>query len=257
MASGRDPRFVDRFAGVAHDYAAYRPRYPDALFAWLASVAPARDLAWDCGAGSGQATIGLAAHFAHVVATDASAAQLALASPHPRVEYRVAPADASGLPNGSVDLVTVAQAAHWFDLPRFYAEVSRVAAPRGVVALWMYNLLSTGDREMDAMLLAFYRETLGGWWSPERRLIDEEYRTIPFPFEEIDAPGFEMRARWTLAHLVGFLRSWSAVASYREALGIDPVDALRDRMAARWGDPDAGREIVWPVVVRAGRAGPS
>ena len=257
MASERDSRFVDRFADVARDYAAFRPRYPDALFAWLASAAPARGLAWDCGAGSGQATIGLAAHFHRVVATDASAAQLALAAAHPRVEYRVAPADSSGLADRSVDLVAVAQAAHWFDLPRFYAEVRRVAVPRAVVALWMYNLLSTGDREMDETLLAFYRETLAGWWSPERRLIDEEYRTIPFPFEEIAAPAFEMHARWTLAHLVGYLRSWSAVASYREALGTDPVDVLRDGLAARWGDPAAEREIVWPLVVRAGRVGPS
>jgi len=245
--------FTDRFAGVAREYASYRPGYPDALFAWLASIAPARDVAWDCGAGNGQASVGLAAHFARVIATDASATQVAHATPHPAVEYRVAPAEASGLPDDSVDLVTVAQAAHWFDLPRFFAEARRVARPKGVVALWTYNLLETGVPAIDGMVTRFYAETLAAWWSPERRLVDENYRSIVFPFAEITAPPFEMRTRWTLEQLLGYLRTWSAVDRYRRETGDDPVSPLGAALRAEWGDPALAREIAWPLAFRVGR----
>ena len=65
---------------------------------------------------------------------------------HPRVEYRVAPAERSGLPDAAVDLVTLALAAHWFDLPRFYAEVRRVGRPRTAIALISSGFcMSTGS----------------------------------------------------------------------------------------------------------------
>ena len=246
-------KFTDHFSSVALAYAAHRPRYPDELFAWLASISPARGVAWDCGAGSGQASVGLAAHFGRVIATDASAAQIAQAPPHPAVEYRVAPAEDTGLPDESADIVTVAQAAHWFDLPRFFAEARRVVRPGGVVALWTYNLLSSGVPEVDALIGHFYGTTLGPWWSPERRLVDEGYRSIAFPFDERPAPPFEMRARWTLDQVLGYLRTWSAVDRFRRETGRDPVVPLADALRRQWTEPAAPREIVWPLALRVGR----
>jgi len=176
--------FKDHFSSASDRYAAFRPDYPAALYAWLAGLSTARDTAWDCATGSGQAALGLAPHFRRVVASDASAEQIRHAGPHPGIEYRVAPAEASGLADRSVDLVTVAQAAHWFDLPRFYAEVARVLKPGGVLALWGYGrMVLPGD--MDAPFRRFYGETVGPYWPPERALIDDAYRSLDFPFAEI------------------------------------------------------------------------
>lgn len=242
--------FRDHFGAVSDAYARHRPRYPEALFAFLASVAPARDLAWDCGTGNGQAALGLAEHFRRVVATDASAGQLARARPHPRVEYRRAPADASGLPDRSTDLVTAAQALHWFDLPRFYAEARRVLVAGGVLAVWCYGLLAAGP-ELDPALRRFYEDTVGPYWPPERRLVDAGYRSLDFPFEEIPAPALAMETAMTLDDLGGFLSSWSATRYYRERRGHDPVPPLLAELAPAWG-PGA-RRIRWPLAVRAGR----
>ena len=245
--------FADHFSGVAAGYATYRPRYPDALFEYLASLAPQRTVAWDCAAGSGQATLGLAKHFARVIATDASEAQLAQAPAHARVEYRVATAESSGLPPASVDLVAVAQAAHWFDLPRFHAEARRVAVPRGVIALWTYGLTRIDGGAIDDLLDRFYTEVVGPYWPPQRRLIEEEYRTIPFPFEEVAPPALTMTATWSLARLLGYLRTWSSTWRYREVRGEDPVIALERQLAPVWGDGEAVREVRWPLAMRVGR----
>ncbi|HEY6066574.1 MAG TPA: class I SAM-dependent methyltransferase, partial [Thermoanaerobaculia bacterium] len=177
--------FPDHFSGVAGAYAEHRPRYPDRLFEWVAGLAPRRELAWDCATGNGQAALGLADHFERVIATDASPAQIAAAVPHPRVEYRVAPAESSGLAAESADVVTVGQALHWFDRPAFYAEVRRVLRPGGVLAAWTYGHCLLGDPSADAAMRRFYSETVGPCWPPERALVDEGYRSIELPFEEI------------------------------------------------------------------------
>lgn len=246
--------FADHFSGVAAGYAAHRPRYPDALFDWLGGIAPARDVAWDCAAGSGQATLGLTAHFGRIIATDASEAQLRSAPSHPRVEYRVAPAEASGLPGGIADLITVAQAVHWFDPPRFHAEVRRVARPGGVVAVWCYGTNRIDDGPIDRAVDRFYHDVVGEYWPPERRFIEEGYRTIPFPFPEITPPSFEMTSRWTLLELLGYLRTWSSVSRFREALGRDPVIALETELAPLWGDIGSAKQVVWPLAMRVGVA---
>lgn len=246
--------FTDHFSTVAPAYAAARPTYPDALLAYVARCAPARRHAWDCGAGSGQATRALARHFDRVTASDASAAQLGQAPPVANVEYRVVPAERSGLPDGSVDLVTVAQALHWFDVPAFFAEAQRVLVPGGVVAVWCYGMLRVGDEAVDRVLSRFYTDTVGPYWPPERRLVESGYRTLAFPFDELRPPAFEMSAAWPLADLLAYVRTWSATGRYAQAHGRDPVAALGDQLAVHWGPAGRPRTVRWPLSLRVGRA---
>jgi ubiquinone/menaquinone biosynthesis C-methylase UbiE len=244
--------FPDHFSDHANRYKAYRPTYPDALFGYLASLAPARDLAWDCATGNGQAARGLTPHFRSIVALDASPRQLALAARHESICYVLALADRTPLPDHSVDLAIVATAFHWLDLPRFYAEVQRVAKPAGILAGWGYKRpsVSTG---VDAVLQRFDTEVLREFWLPETRLAVEGYRTMPFPFDEIDTPPFRMSREWDLEHLMGFLGTWSASLRYRTQTGWDPVDEIRDELTAAWGDPRQQRQVTWDLFMRVGR----
>jgi SAM-dependent methyltransferase len=244
--------FADHFSDRAAGYAAHRPRYPRALVDFLADAAPGRERAWEAGCGSGQLTVGLAARFDRVIATDPSAEQLAHAPPHPRIEYRIATAEASGLPDRCADLAVAAQAAHWFDLEGYYAEVRRVARPGAVVALVCYDLLRVGD-DVDPIIARFYTDVLGPYWPPERRHVEDGYRSLPFPFDEIPAPDLEMRAEWTLADLLGYVRTWSAVRALERAEGTGAVEALEEELVREWGDGGAPRPVRWPLAVRAGR----
>jgi ubiquinone/menaquinone biosynthesis C-methylase UbiE len=243
--------FADHFSAVATDYADARPSYPAALFDWLASRCARHELAWDCGAGSGQASLALAAHFARVFATDASAAQIARATPHPRVDYRVAPAECSGLDPHCADLVTVAQALHWFDADRFWPEVRRVARTGALCAAWTYGPLRV-DGEEAAAHVQRRRAFIAPWWPDERRHVENGYRELPFPFERLDAPAFAIEARWSVERLLGYLRSWSSVVRFRQARGEDPVQQLEAALRAAWGASDRGRMIRWPLAVLAG-----
>jgi SAM-dependent methyltransferase len=244
--------FKDHFSGHAADYRAYRPTYPTELFAYLASLAPGHELVWDCGTGSGQAAVALADHFDRVFATDASAQQLENAEPHKKVEYRVAPAEACPLPDGSADLVTVAQALHWFDHPRFFAEVSRVCKPRGVLAAWTYDFHSV-DEALDPILKRFQDAFVGPYWPPERALVMAGYRTIPFPFEAIEAPPFSLTAEWDLPRLLGYMNTWSALKRFVQAKGFNPLERLADDFRAAWGDPATVRTVRWLLAMRVGR----
>lgn len=247
---------ADHFSRQAPDYAKYRPSYPEALFSWLAERAPDHALAWDVGCGSGQAAVPLAAYFQRVVATDLSAAQIAQAHPHPRVEYRVAPCEASGLPDASCDLVAVAQAIHWFDFDRFYAEVRRVLKPGGLLAAWTYLLLR-GEPALDAVIEKFYTEVLTPWWPPQRRWVELGYVSMPFPFTAVSPqPTFEIRLSWTLAELVGYVGTWSAVQRCLAETGNDPTRELLERLRPHWGAPETRREIVWPIALLAGHKPP-
>jgi SAM-dependent methyltransferase len=246
--------FADHFSAQAAAYARFRPHYPAALFEVLASVAPARRLVWDCGTGSGQAAIGLAEHFAQVHATDPSAGQLAHATRHERVTYADGRESHSGLRDGSVDLVTAAQAAHWFDLHAFYAEARRVLVPRGVLAVWCYGAMRAGD-DLDPDLTWFYEQRIGRYWPPERALVDSGFTTLLFPFESVPMPAMEMHALMSRDELLGYIGTWSAVARGRAVEAADPLAELAERIAPRWPDADTRRVVRWLIGIRAGRVG--
>lgn len=245
--------FKDHFSRLSTAYSEYRPTYPSALFDYLAELCPVRRRAWDCACGSGQATLALARHFDSVIATDASAQQIAAAFPSDKVSYRVARAEDSGIESGSVDLVTVAQALHWFDLDAFYREVRRVLAPSGAIAVWTYGGLHLEDQRAEALIQEFYHDIVGPYWPPERNIVENGYRDLAFPFTELRAPVFNIEADWDLARLLGYLRTWSATARYIDDKHVDPVVALGERLAPAWGDPARVRKVTWPLAIRVGR----
>jgi SAM-dependent methyltransferase len=241
------------FTTVAREYAEFRPGYPPELFAWLAGVAPALDAVWDCGCGSGQASVALAARFATVHATDVAAEQVAAARQHPRVRYSVAPAERSGLAEASVDLVTVAQALHWFDVDAFYAEARRVGRPGALLAVWNYPRPRFVDAELDRVFFDFYSNVVGPYWPAGRRHIEANYTTLAFPFREIPHPGFGLDLDWPFEQVIGYVSSWSATARYREALREDPVPLLRESLGAIWPADGAAARVRIPLGLRVAR----
>lgn len=245
--------FHDHFSQVASRYAEFRPRYPAALFDWLATLASPDSVVWDCAAGNGQASVDLAERFGRVIATDASQEQIASATPHPKIEFRVAPAEQSGLADESVGLITVAQALHWFDRDRFYSEIRRVLKPGGVLAVWAYGVNRADDAAIDSVIFNFYENVVGPYWPPERRLVEDGYRTIVFPFDEITSPGFCMEAYWTLEELTGYFGTWSATNRFIKATGRNPLEPLAAELRQVWGDAQRPRRIEWPLAVRGGR----
>lgn len=243
--------FSNHFGSVSQAYAASRPCYPPQLFDWLAEQCPTHRLAWDCGTGSGQAALDLAQRFDQVMASDASAEQIAQAPRRDNIDYRVAPAEASGLPAASAELVTVAQALHWFDPDAFYAEVRRVLVPGGLIAAWSYGIVEVQGTTPNRLVQDFYHRIVGPYWPAERRHVETGYRELPFPFAPVAAPPFSMELDWSLDQLLDYLRSWSATARYRQAKGEDPVAALDRQLRPHWGA--AERRVTWPLALRAGR----
>ena len=245
-------RDKDHFSGHAACYQQFRPSYPAALFAYLGSLCPSHELAWDCATGNGQAAVGLSAHFSGVIATDASAQQIDQAQLDPKVRYLVAPAEQAPIDDATVDLVTVAQALHWIDLTSFYAEVRRVARPRGILAVWCYQLHNISP-EIDAIVTRLYSDIVGPYWPPERKIVEDGYRTIAFPFDELTTPGFELVHSWDLEHLLGYMGSWSSTQRYRKQIGADPLPLIAQDLEAAWGDPAMTRNVIWPLHLRVGR----
>ena len=244
--------FSDHFSGCAGSYAAFRPKYPPDLLRFLAERSPRRELAWDCGSGNGQAAVLLAEHFARVQATDASREQLSHAVEHPRVTYRVGLEDDSGLPERSADLVTVAQALHWFDLTRFYAEVRRVLVPGGLVAVWCYGHAQLDDA-LGALFDRFYLRRVGPYWPPERRHVESGYCDLDFPFDELDAGSWAMQARLDRRQLLGYIGTWSGVKECRAREGVDPLLELETELAELWPDRGETLPVRWPIALRVGR----
>jgi SAM-dependent methyltransferase len=243
--------FKDHFSQSAAGYAAYRPTYPIELARFLAGTAARKEFAWDCGCGSGQLSTLLAEEFAEVYATDASAKQIDNAVPHPQVRYACAPAEASGLGDHVADLIVAAQAAHWFDLPAFYQEVRRVGRPGSVIALVSYGVLKV-DEQLDPIIARFYWDVLGPYWPPERKLVEEGYRSLDFPFDEIQAPNMAMSAAWTLPDFLGYLNTWSSVAAMERATGPEPREQFSHDLGAAWGLGEEKRIIRWPLALRVG-----
>ena len=248
------PGWPDHFSAGAQSYARHRPRYPEALFDRIAAEAPARGTAWDCGSGNGQAALALAFRFDRVVATDASAHQLGIARRTAAVHYVVATAEATPLAGSSVDLVAVAQAAHWFALDAFYEEVRRVCRPGALLAMWTYGLCRVSPA-LDETIAWFYREVVGSYWPPQRAWVDGAYRDLPFPFEPVRISAPDIERDWTLADLAGYVGTWSAVKRYRDARGTDPVSALLvPALRPAWPAGES-RSVTWPLALRAGRVG--
>ena len=244
--------FKDNFTSQSANYLAFRPGYPENLFRFLAGECHQCKLAWDAATGNGQAAQKLAMHFEEVYATDASSTQIYNAIPKQNIIYAVSNEQAPALKRRSVNLITVAQALHWFDIEVFYAEAERVLKKHGLIACWSYKLFrinSEIDREIDS----FYSDTLGKYWDPERRLVETGYRSLSFPFREMKTPRFEMKAIWNFESMIGILGSWSAVANFKKREGSDPVSENTDRLKAVWGNTDKTREVSWALSMRVGR----
>ncbi|MFL6591121.1 MAG: methyltransferase domain-containing protein [Luteimonas sp.] len=243
--------FKDHFSAVAVDYAQARPDYPEALYGWIASIAPGRARVWEAGCGSGQASRGLARHFRHVFATDPSAAQIAQASGPENVAFAVEPGERCSLADASVDAICVAQALHWFDREAFFAECGRVLKPAGVLVAWGYQDIQVPPAVAGAN--AALQEEIRAYWPPERDLIDQAYARFCWPFEALQVPDFDLSAQWPLTRLLGYFSSYSATRRFREATGRDPVAAHAHALAKAWGDPGTARTVRWPMFVHARR----
>jgi SAM-dependent methyltransferase len=244
--------FKHLFSWQSGDYARFRPTYPAALYDWLATLPAERRLAVDVGTGNGQAAVELSRRFDRVVGVDPSEAQLANAPPTPNVAWRRGSDDATGVEAAGADLVTAAQAFHWFKQPPFFAEVRRIVRPGGALAVWCYGL-AVITPAVDAEVYELYEPMLGRYWEPERKLVEQGYRSVAFPFEELGGvPTFDIQLDWTFRHLMGYLGTWSPLKRYREERGEDPLPIMLPRLQRAWGDV-AERRVTWPLSVRAFR----
>ena len=239
----------DNFSSQSSSYAKYRPAYPKAVYRFLREKLDQTEKAWDCGTGNGQVANELAKFFKEVLATDISQQQLDNAVIQPNIHYSVQPAEKTSFPDNSFDLITVAQAIHWFDFEAFYNEVKRVLKPNGIIAVIGYSLFKSNP-ETDEVIHKFYRNIIGPFWDEERRYLDEKYKTIPFPFKEIESPVFEQEYQWTFNHLIGYLKTWSAVKHYEKANGENPVDLIENELKATFG---AKNKVVFPIIFRSGK----
>ena len=242
----------DNFSKLSRRYARFRPAYPAALYDLLLSLVDGRDAAWDCGTGNGQVASALAGRFRRVVATDISREQIANAEKLPNIEYLITPAESVPFPDGAFDLVTAAQAAHWFDLPAFYREAARTLKPGGIIALIGYSL-SRVNPAVDAVVDRLYKVILDGFWDEERKLVDKHYRSMPFPFEEVASPDFSASYEWPVDQYAGYLGTWSAVQHYRDRKGEDPIDLIARDLRAAWGDAPT-LTVSFPMFARIGAA---
>jgi ubiquinone/menaquinone biosynthesis C-methylase UbiE len=238
----------DYFSGQAEGYARFRPQYPDALYQFILSKSKENDLAWDCGTGNGQTARELVKYFKQVYASDISEKQIEQAYQSNHIRYAIEPAEKTSLLNGTVNLVTVSQALHWFDVDEFYAEVKRVCKPNGLLTAWTYQLLQV-DPQIDERVTHFYTDILGKYWDEARKHVDDGYASIHFPFKQIPAPAFSIEVIWTLADIEGFLKTWSAVQKFITVNGYDPVDDLILSLAETW-KPGEERNVRFPVCLK-------
>ena len=240
---------LDRFSGHANLYAQYRIDYPADLYDFVLSFTKNRQTAWDCATGNGQVAGALAEFFTQVEATDISETQLILAVKKPNINYQISTAEQSPFADNTFDLITVAQALHWFDVAAFHQEVRRVAKPGAVIAEWGYGLVQLGP-DLDPIMLDFYRNRIGPYWDPQRKYIDDAYATLPFPFTDVRQAEFTARRTWSLDRFLNYLRTWSAVRQYIHENEEDPIVGLGEEFAPIWGEGE--REVRFPIFLRVG-----
>ncbi|EMF82218.1 methyltransferase domain protein [Leptospira weilii serovar Topaz str. LT2116] len=243
--------FKDHFSSHSFSYSEFRPGYPLELFLYLKNLVPNAKIVWDCGTGTGQAAVSLAATFEKVIATDPSTNQISSAEPRKNVEYRICKAEDSTLENDEVDLITVAQAFHWFNFESFYKEAIRVGRKNGILAIWGYDLHRISP-EIDNIVDKLYRVIVGSYWPPERKYVEEKYKTIPFPFEEIIPPSFSMKEEWTVDQILGYLRTWSSVRKYIQKNESDPVLLVETEIRNFWGKAQT-KIVEWPLFLKIGK----
>jgi SAM-dependent methyltransferase len=242
----------DNFSTQANEYAKYRPTYPNELFNYLLSLTTEKECLWDCATGNGQVAGELAAHFKHVYATDISEAQIQNAVRLPNISYSIQSAEKTDFGDKTFDLIVVAQAIHWFNFDNFYKEVKRTLKSNGLLAVAGYNLLQISN-EVDVVVKQFKTEYIAEYWDAERRYIDEGYQTIPFPFDEIEAPEFSISLQWTFDHLIGYLDTWSAVKHFEKQKGINPVQQYKNKLKTAWGNEET-KLVTFPILLRVGRS---
>jgi hypothetical protein len=239
------------FGAAADAYRAFRPTYPDALFSYLSSLCVQHKWALDCATGNGQAAVDLARYFDHVAAFDSSPEQIAAALPHARVDYRIGTAEALPFTESRFDLVTAVQAAHWFDLAKFYAGLHSVMVAGGVLAIWGYSYCRI-DAEIERVVAERLLAPIEPYWAHGNRVILERYRTIPFPFAEIEWPGFAATHVWTRETFLNYMRTWSSYRRYVAEQAFDPMPALDEALAELWPDAEA-KPVIFDLVGRVGR----
>ncbi|RYZ16873.1 MAG: class I SAM-dependent methyltransferase [Chitinophagaceae bacterium] len=242
----------DLFSNQAATYARYRPTYPAELFDWLLQRTAGRERALDCATGNGQAATALAEHFREVEAIDISEGQLAQAQQRPNIHYQCSTAEQTPFPDAHFDLVTMAQAFHWMDAPRFCAEMNRVGLPGAVVAAWSYKFPTTSDEAVNKVILDFYVNVTGPYWEPERAHVDKDYATLAFDFDDVETARFTSVMRWTRADLLGYFATWSATQKYLRLHGSSPV-ALVEEPLARVLAEDRVLDVRFPLFLKAGR----
>ena len=241
----------DNFSTQADNYARYRPAYPLHFFDYLNSIIPTKQNAWDCGTGNGQVAFELAKTFDNVFATDISQSQIDNAVQADNIKYSVQPAENTDFANQQFDLIIVAQAVHWFAFDQFYSEVRRTAKEDGLICVTGYGRIKISE-QIDSIITNFYKNVIGTYWDKERKYIDENYATIPFPFTEIQPPNFVNKLQWTFDHLIGYLNTWSATKHFIKQEGYNPVDQLQNEIAQHWGKGRI-REVKFPLLLRLGQ----
>ncbi|NVK21233.1 MAG: class I SAM-dependent methyltransferase [Kangiellaceae bacterium] len=234
------------FSANSSGYRQFRPDYPNELFQYLAMLSDGHDKAWDVATGTGQAAKGLAVHFEKVFASDISEGQLKQAEQKNNIQYFVGSAEQTKIPDASIDIISVAQALHWFDTEPFFQQVDRVLKPGGLLAVWSYQLFSINS-EIDAITHRLYSHTLKGYWSPRRKLIETNYQTIDFPYNMLSVPNFYIEKTWSFDQVIGYLNTWSAVKRYMEQEEANPVAAIKQKLAFAWCDTHHMKKIKWPL----------
>ena len=241
----------DYFSGQSQVYAAFRPTYPAALYDFMFSHLKNKSTAWDCATGNGQVARYLADHFEKVYATDISNEQLKSAFIAKNIFYSLSGAEQTRFPDNQFDLITVAQALHWIRVDEFYREVKRTSKPGALLAVWGYSLLSVSP-PIDEVFLHFYENTVGPYWDDARRLVENEYRDIPFPFEPIAVPSFRIETTWTVDQFAGYLTSWSATQKYIQLHGVNPVHKFKEHIRTLWPTNELKR-VTFPLFAKLGK----